>query len=69
MKRNTRLTQTALTVMALVLGFTATAYAEESPNLSKVRHKTLSIEVLDIFYREAGDPEAQTLLLLHGFPT
>jgi len=27
------------------------------------------IEDVEIFYREAGNPENPTLLLLHGFPT
>jgi pimeloyl-ACP methyl ester carboxylesterase len=27
------------------------------------------VEGLEVFYREAGDPEAPGLLLLHGFPT
>jgi pimeloyl-ACP methyl ester carboxylesterase len=30
---------------------------------------TVSVDGLQIFYREAGDPKAPTLLLLHGFPT
>jgi pimeloyl-ACP methyl ester carboxylesterase len=34
-----------------------------------VTHKTVKIDGLDIFYREAGSPENPTLLLLHGFPT
>nr|WP_055508894.1 alpha/beta hydrolase [Nonomuraea pusilla] len=34
-----------------------------------VRYRTASVEGLDIFYREAGDPSAPTLVLLHGFPT
>ncbi|MEV5575343.1 alpha/beta hydrolase [Spirillospora sp. NPDC052269] len=34
-----------------------------------VRHKTIEIDGLDVFYREAGDPSAPTLVLLHGFPT
>ncbi len=29
----------------------------------------IEIDGLDIFYREAGDPAAPTVLLLHGFPT
>lgn len=33
------------------------------------RHKTIKIDDLDIFYREAGDTTKPTLLLLHGFPT
>jgi pimeloyl-ACP methyl ester carboxylesterase len=32
-------------------------------------YKTVLIDDLSIFYREAGDPDAPTLLLLHGFPT
>ncbi len=32
-------------------------------------HKTINIDGLNIFYREAGDPKKPTLLLLHGFPT
>jgi pimeloyl-ACP methyl ester carboxylesterase len=31
--------------------------------------RTISIDGLDIFYREAGSRENPTILLLHGFPT
>ncbi len=31
--------------------------------------RTVSIDGLDIFYREAGSPKNPTILLLHGFPT
>lgn len=34
-----------------------------------VRYKTVKIEGLDVFYREAGNPDNPTILLLHGFPT
>jgi len=34
-----------------------------------VHHKTIKIDGLDIFYREAGPKDAPTVLLLHGFPT
>jgi len=43
--------------------------AEPAPAYSKSTYHTIKIEGLDIFYREAGDPKAPTLLLLHGFPT
>jgi pimeloyl-ACP methyl ester carboxylesterase len=33
------------------------------------KHRTVEVDGLDIFYREAGDPANPTLLLLHGFPT
>lgn len=34
-----------------------------------VMHKTIEIDGLDIFYREAGNQNKPTILLLHGFPT
>ena len=34
-----------------------------------VKYRTVDVEGIDVFYREAGDPEDPTLLLLHGFPT
>lgn len=33
------------------------------------RHRSVRVGELDIFYREAGRPEAPAVLLLHGFPT
>lgn len=33
------------------------------------KHRTVQVDGLDIFYREAGDPADPTLLLLHGFPS
>ena len=33
------------------------------------RYHTATIEGLEVFYREAGDPASPTLLLLHGFPS
>jgi pimeloyl-ACP methyl ester carboxylesterase len=32
-------------------------------------YKTISVDGLNLFYREAGPTNAPTLLLLHGFPT
>ena len=34
-----------------------------------VRYQTASIDGLEIFYREAGDPAHPAILLLHGFPS
>ena len=31
-------------------------------------YKTVEVDGLNIFYREAGKPEAPKLVLLHGFP-
>jgi len=32
-------------------------------------YRTVNVDGLSIFYREAGPKEAPTLLLLHGFPS
>jgi pimeloyl-ACP methyl ester carboxylesterase len=34
----------------------------------ETRYRTATVEGLEIFYREAGDPSRPTLVLLHGFP-
>ncbi len=34
-----------------------------------VHYRTVRINDLDIFYREAGRQDAPVILLLHGFPT
>ena len=48
---------------------TTVTAAEADSGRPTVYHRTMKIEGLDIFYREAGDPSRPTLLLLHGFPT
>ncbi|MFF4960518.1 alpha/beta fold hydrolase [Streptomyces sp. NPDC001222] len=35
----------------------------------EVHHRTAPVNGLDVFYREAGDPAAPAVVLLHGFPT
>ena len=38
-------------------------------NQHQTMHRTVEIDGLEIFYREAGPADASTVLLLHGFPT
>ncbi|MET8944870.1 alpha/beta hydrolase [Streptomyces sp. NPDC004542] len=33
-----------------------------------VQHRTATVKARKIFYREAGDPDAPAMVLLHGFP-
>ena len=47
---------------------TATTRFTSDP-LLRVLHKTVKVGDLDVFYREAGQNVAPTVLLLHGFPT
>lgn len=35
----------------------------------RIRYNTQKVGDLNIFYREAGDPSKQAVVLLHGFPT
>ena len=37
--------------------------------MNTLNFKTAKVEELDIFYREAGDENKPTILLLHGFPS
>jgi pimeloyl-ACP methyl ester carboxylesterase len=37
--------------------------------MTVVHHRYATVDGHRLFYREAGDPEAPVLLLLHGFPT
>ncbi|GHE05046.1 alpha/beta fold hydrolase [Streptomyces alanosinicus] len=37
--------------------------------ISATHHRTATVNGLEVFYREAGDRNAPTVLLLHGFPT
>ncbi|MFC7788476.1 alpha/beta fold hydrolase [Microbacterium sp. MAHUQ-60] len=34
-----------------------------------VHHRTISVDGLDVFYREAGPADAPVIVLLHGYPT
>src|SRR5579872_2628547 len=43
--------------------------ARQITDLRQVRRQTIEVDHLTIFYREAGDPNKPTLLLLHGFPS
>ena len=42
---------------------------ENSPSVPTTTYRTVSVDELKVFYREAGNPKAPVVLLLHGFPT
>lgn len=60
---NTKITSILLAGVA----FAGAAFANN--DLTEVRYGTEKVDELDIFYREAGDPSKQAVVLLHGFPT
>jgi len=65
--KTSKLLKLALAGMALNLMVSQPSIAAES--FSDVKYKTVTVDGQEIFYREAGDPNDPTILLLHGFPT
>jgi pimeloyl-ACP methyl ester carboxylesterase len=37
--------------------------------MTKISYRRMPVDGIEMFYREAGSPDAPVLLLLHGFPT
>jgi pimeloyl-ACP methyl ester carboxylesterase len=37
--------------------------------MTKIAHRRIAVDSIEILYREAGRSNAPALLLLHGFPT
>ena len=48
---------------------TAVAAVQTQQTQSSVRYGTETVNGVDVFYREAGNPSKPTLVLLHGFPS
>src|SRR5262245_25730422 len=44
-------------------------HSERSRTMTALKYRSADVNGFDIFYREAGAPDAPTLLLLHGFPS
>ncbi|QQS14438.1 MAG: alpha/beta hydrolase [Rhodospirillales bacterium] len=69
--RSVLLRATAAT--ALVAAATGTARAQTSivadPGDARIHYRTVEVDGVDVFYREAGRRDAPTIVLLHGFPT
>lgn len=45
----------------------ATAEVQAAPPADRVRYRTIEIQGVELFYREAGSAQSPTVLLLHGF--
>jgi pimeloyl-ACP methyl ester carboxylesterase len=59
----------AVALASPIKPFAAAATPTVESDARKVAHRTVKIDGLDIFYREAGPKDAPRVLLLHGFPT
>jgi pimeloyl-ACP methyl ester carboxylesterase len=56
-------------IVVLILSRNALAQSQESAMAQHTSYRTVKVDGLSIFYREAGPKDAPTLLLLHGFPS
>src|SRR5580692_8798508 len=67
----TRSTFQALATITIVLTttFGLDAQREAGSMEQRVSYRTVMVEGISIFYREAGPKEAPTILLLHGLPS
>ena len=58
---------TCLLLLTMIVVTNNVFAANKSDNV--IYHRTANIEGLDIYYREAGNSDNPTVILLHGFPT
>jgi pimeloyl-ACP methyl ester carboxylesterase len=56
-------------LMLAIFQLPAYAQGEERPVKNPTFYRTIHVDGLSIFYREAGPKDAPTLLLLHGLPS
>ena len=61
--------QHVLTAIAIVTVSLAMIPMPGASAATPTLHRTITVDGLDIFYREAGPKQAPTVVLLHGFPT
>src|SRR4029077_12756403 len=58
-----------VSMMLAIFQMPAHAQAKERPVKHPTLYRTIQVDGLSIFYREAGPKDAPTLLLLHGLPS
>src|SRR6202043_2195429 len=60
-----------LAILALALATTASMNAQKKDGVmeQQVFYRTVKVDGLAIFYREAGPKDAPTILFLHGLPS
>jgi pimeloyl-ACP methyl ester carboxylesterase len=66
-----RLSRIASAVFVMLIAFRSTALAQgkDRPVEHPTFYRTIQVDGLSIFYREAGPKDAPTILLLHGLPS
>jgi alpha-beta hydrolase superfamily lysophospholipase len=56
-------------IVAIVMALASLNAAAGNLQVPEIVYRTVSIDGVDVFYREAGPKNAPTVLLLHGFPS
>ena len=56
-------------IAALIMSHNVPAQAKEPAMAQPTFYRTVKVDGLDIFYREAGPKDAPAILLLHGLPS
>src|SRR5438045_1390948 len=67
MKQIAFIVQTFVILIAIIPGLNA--QERETAMGSQIYYRTVKVDGLNIFYREAGSKDAPTILLLHGLPS
>src|SRR5688572_19645832 len=69
----TSLVRAGLATLALLSPIAVPPASADAParvaETARVHYRTMEIEGVKVFYREAGAPDAPVVVLLHGFPT
>jgi pimeloyl-ACP methyl ester carboxylesterase len=60
---------TTVVILTAIFFITASVHAQKAPNPTVTGYNTIKVDGLNIFYREAGNKDKPTILLLHGFPS
>lgn len=66
---NAKISHRDLVLAVVVMGAGMLIGLDAEAASTDISYKNVEVNGLDVFYREAGDKNAPTLLLLHGFPT
>jgi pimeloyl-ACP methyl ester carboxylesterase len=81
LRRTSRVAAGRRTAIATIAAVGLAACASASPSrpgpiaaapaseLTRTHYRSVKIDGVDVFYREAGRPDAPVIVLLHGFPT
>src|SRR4051812_21587145 len=68
-ERNPMRLRTSGALAAAVLTTVLTAACAAPAGVAPISYRTVDIDGVDVFYREAGPKNAPVVLLLHGFPS